>query len=166
MAELKPQISRKPKQYLGILMFLKWQKDYDIGHAVIDYDHRNLCNLINALHHDAHSDLTPEKVTNAYTMLVHYVKEHFAREEELFSNSDYPHTKQHVNQHRRIEKRVQLGATLYERIPDEFDTDEFLAFLKKWLTHHILETDQGYLPYIKQKDSGKTTAAQDGSSTA
>jgi hemerythrin len=139
----------------GELMFLKWQKEHDVGHTVIDYDHRNLCNLINALHRDTHAGLTPEKITNAYNMLVEYVKEHFARKEELFLNSDYPDTKKHIDQHRRIEKRVQLGATLYSRVPDKFDTDEFLEFLKRWLTHHILETDQGYLPYIQNTEDEK-----------
>jgi len=132
-------------------MFLKWQNDYNVGHVVIDYDHRNLCNLINALHHDAHAGLTPGEISNTYNMLFEYVKEHFAREKFFFTHSDYPHSKKHIDQHRRIEKRVQLGAKLYSRVRNEFNTEEFLNFLKTWLTRHILITDQGYLPYIQDK---------------
>ena len=132
-------------------MFLEWQKDYDVGHALIDYDHRNLCNLINALHRDAHADLAPDKVKQAYINLTHYVEEHFSREETLFQDTDYPASEDHIRQHREIEKRVRTGAELFSRHPDGFDTNDFLDFLRTWLTNHILKTDQGYLPYIQNK---------------
>ena len=145
--EQKAQLEKRP-------MFLEWRKDYDVGHAMIDYDHRNLCNLINALHRDTRAGLTPESVEQAYKNLVHYVEEHFAREENLFRDTDYPSSEDHIRQHREIEKRVRTGAELFSRYPDDFDSDDFLDFLRRWLTGHILKTDQGYLPYIQGKDTG------------
>ena len=106
-------------------MFLQWQNEYDVSHAVIDYDHRNLCNLINALHRNSHANLAPEQVSNTYNMLTHYIKEHFAREEDLFTNSSYPESEDHIRQHREIEKRVRTGAELFKRHPEDFNTDDF-----------------------------------------
>lgn len=130
-------------------MFLEWRSDYDIGHMMIDYDHRNLCNLINALHRDAHAGFAPERIEKTFRILVHYVEQHFAREENLFRESGYPAAADHIRQHREIARRVRDGAEQFARRPDDFDTDDFLAFLRSWLTYHILESDRGYLPYVK-----------------
>ncbi|MEQ8195065.1 MAG: bacteriohemerythrin [Rhodospirillales bacterium] len=129
-------------------MFLEWRNEYDVGHAVIDYDHRNLCNLINALHRDSEAGLPPERIAATFAILSRYVEEHFAREEKLFENTGYPDEEAHKRRHEKIAKRIQTAAELFQRYPDGFDTEDFLEFLRTWLTGHILRTDQGYLPYI------------------
>ena len=128
--------------------FFVWRDDYLVGHPVIDYDHRNLANLINALAREANEDADHDRVSNAMHALTRYVDEHFSREETLFKATDYPSADEHTRQHETIAGMIRALATSFARDPKSLDMDGFLAFLGDWLSGHIVRIDKGYAPYL------------------
>lgn len=131
-------------------MLIQWDDSWRIGNSSIDYDHQMLVNITNQLW-DLKSNPRTSKadVGRILAQLVDYVKRHFAREEKIFLESNYPLKKEHMAMHKELTKVVEDIATVYQREPDLLNLDEIMAFLKSWLMDHIAKHDRGYQPYIK-----------------
>lgn len=130
-------------------MFIEWNSSYLVGHKLVDFDHMTLVNITNELFHRVDHGFSDEEIAQTITCLIDYVEKHFEREEELFVNSDYPDTKQHLAMHKDITKTVKDIAVIYKTNPSAININEVLVFLKKWLTNHIMKADQGYVEYLK-----------------
>lgn len=131
-------------------MFLQWKDEYRLGHDLIDFDHQILFNLTNELHGRVERSEGTEQIAITIDCLLEYVQRHFAREEEIFLDSDYPNSEKHIARHREMEKTVLDIKSLYENNPGALDAAEVLKFLKKWLTRHILKMDREFFPYINR----------------
>lgn len=130
-------------------MLIQWNDAWRVGNPAIDYDHQMLVNITNQLW-----DLKQmPRVKNAdiarvLDQLVEYVKRHFAREEAIFRNSDYPLKDSHIAMHRELTKVVEDLSAVFRREPDCLNLDEIMDFLKRWLMDHIVKHDMGYRDYI------------------
>lgn len=130
--------------------FLEWSERYATGIATVDGEHRTLFMMINALHEAVEAGDTDLDLANLFVRLGDYMETHFRREEWLMEAADYPFLKEHMAQHQA------LNATL-ERFMNElagnrvdFPIEDFLDFLRNWLTHHVLVTDMEYVPHVKR----------------
>ena len=130
-------------------MFIQWTDDYLIGHKVIDYDHQMLVAMTNELFVRVTSGThTDEEIAQAIAALVDYVKRHFAREEAIFLETDYPDKGMHLKKHEEITKTVMDISAAYKADPKSINVNEVMEFLRVWLTNHIMRTDQTYVPYL------------------
>ncbi len=75
--------------------------------------------------------------------------EHFAAEEELFMNSDYPQKERHVLKHDLFKKQVDQLYNAFEK--SQIDLRPILGFLAGWFLDHIQGTDRRYIRYIKPR---------------
>lgn len=131
----------------GSGQFLAWRSEYELGHRLIDQQHRQLVSLINELHAavlDGRSKATMDKVIDE---LVKYTRTHFRDEEALFAASDYPDTETHREEHAEFIRKVQSVVGNYHNGTSILGTDT-LVFLKDWLIKHINGTDRGYARYL------------------
>ncbi len=149
-ARREAQLARRRRPRAKKPMLIAWKDEYDTGHPLIDYDHRNLVNLTNTLWRDVEAGVDNVDIARTINVLVDYVRQHFEREEALFLASDYPDAENHIQKHREIAKVVADLAHLYERDPDSIKAQEIVEFLRRWLTGHILKTDMDYVPYLKE----------------
>ncbi len=127
-----------------------WQDTYNIGVAEVDRQHQILVRLINDLHlgiAEKHSDLAIKMALDA---LIQYTVSHFAFEEEMFDQTQYPDTKAHKAKHKKLLGQINDFVRRVERGGDATVFDEMLAFLKDWLVKHIHGTDKAYAPHLNK----------------
>jgi len=132
--------------------FMPWSDDYKLGIKMIDDDHINLFNTANHLHHSVKRNEGQETLKATFDMLTKYVHEHFAREEQLMEQVDYPGLDAHRRLHANFIKAFFSTKQSYIVAPNAFDFDGFLDFLKKWLVHHVLVEDPKYVRHVMKDD--------------
>ena len=134
-------------QGTGQAVLIAWSKDFELGVAAMDAQHRRLVDLINRLYDALQNGKGRAVLEDVLDQLVEYTKTHFAEEETLFLSSEYPGKKGHLEQHHSFVASV-----------DQFRADfragrvvmgsETLDFLKNWLLKHIQGSDRGYTSYV------------------
>ncbi|MDJ0741101.1 MAG: bacteriohemerythrin [Gammaproteobacteria bacterium] len=127
---------------------IHWNADLEIGISVIDGQHRRIVDYINALH--AIGDRGDRRVVGAVLHdLVDYTYSHFAFEEALMEEADYPLLAVHQETHVAFRDRV-------DGLQRRFDSGdevvgELAELLKTWLLGHIAEDDRSYADLVREK---------------
>jgi len=125
------------------MAFLEWINEYSVSIDSIDEQHRHLLEIINKFE-DAMMRGKGSRVMNEILNdLIGYTQEHFAYEEKLLEDANYPDLQLHQSQHRQLLQKVERFQ--YEFIEEHRRvTLEVRQFLKYWLTSHILGDDARY----------------------
>lgn len=123
------------------MALIKWTDQYEVGIDCIDAQHKHLVDIINKFDESLAKGKGSRVMTEILNDLVGYTQEHFADEERYMAEAGYADLKKHQAQHRQLLQKV-------ERFQFEFNqegrrvTGEVQAFLKYWLTSHILKDDK------------------------
>ncbi|MBF0156334.1 MAG: bacteriohemerythrin [Magnetococcales bacterium] len=134
--------------------FFPWSDKLITGISQIDADHRKLVNLVNQLQEDMQTGRGNAAMAATLKELVDYTVTHFKREEDLFRQHGYEEAPAHKEEHR------QLVAAVGQMVEQFHSGDSFLVAIdllgiaKRWLTHHIMEVDMAYVPFLKSKGVG------------
>ncbi len=120
---------------------MSWDDSLNTGITIIDHQHRGIVDYINQLHAAAVAE-DREQITEVFQGLINYTTSHFAFEEELLEQNNYPllgaHKKVHANFVNRIQKYYQAhqaGKNVAKALSGE---------LQIWLTTHIKNEDGDY----------------------
>lgn len=124
---------------------LKWSHDLDTGIPVIDEQHKRIVEYINELQL-AQETLDKKKVASVIDELVDYTVSHFAFEESLMEQANYPFLSPHQKIHGLFVKKVTKFVDRFEA--GENVTDEMLVMLKRWLINHIKNEDGDYCEIV------------------
>lgn len=126
---------------------ITWTPQLSVGIEEIDSQHKMLVDLLNQLHAAIVEHHAARDAAEILERLVDYTRIHFAVEEALMRVLDYPDYDAHKLEHEKLVEQVyQLRhKVLVEGKPI---TGELLLFLKRWLTEHILASDQKYAPHL------------------
>lgn len=139
------------------MTLLAWSEAYGVGNAMLDSDHRILINLLNQLHDATETGQSREVVGTVVNVLAEYTEHHFRREEAMMAQAGYPELAAHQAVHRTLETKVRDIRDRWMAGERSVLDEEVLAFLKKWLTDHILGADKSYRPWIEgMADNGGT----------
>jgi hemerythrin len=141
----------------GCPMLAKWKDDYCTGHVLVDAQHRELFELLNAFSEAIVARRGREMVGPALARLVEYASEHFAAEERLMRTSCYPGLASHVHIHEEFRAQVQKLARDYDR-GEVVLALTLSQFMLDWLALHIKGEDQRLVRWLRQE----TTAEQPG----
>lgn len=128
---------------------ITWQDSYSVGVPLIDDDHRLLVSLINQLDDAIQGGQGRDVVGSVLNVLEEYTRGHFGREERLMEKAGYPDLVPHRREHHKLTDQVRAIVERYHAGPDETLDADVLAFLKTWLTGHILGVDMKYAPYLE-----------------
>ena len=131
------------------MALVAWNEAFSVGNAILDSDHRILINLLNQLHDAVDTGQSRDVVGSVVNVLVEYTEHHFRREEALMSAAGYPHLAEHQQTHAALEERVRHIRDRWAAGERTVLDEEMLAFLKKWLTEHILGADKSYRSWIE-----------------
>lgn len=114
-----------------------WSADIEIGHQIIDSQHRQLFRLANAA--DAMIGKgSPKEVERCLSDLIAYTRTHFRAEEGLLKTNLFPDLAAHRREHEALSRRVQdLWANRAAVTPEQL-----LDLLAGWIVDHIQGTDQ------------------------
>ncbi len=133
------------------MSFFPWSDEYSVHFRVIDNDHRDLVEIVNALHDSIVNAEGRTQVGRTLSRLATYVDAHFAREEQLMEEYSYPGIIKHKRLHRHLARKVPAIRKVFAENPRRIDPAKLLSFLRDWLVHHILEQDTQYAPYFRGK---------------
>ena len=129
------------------MALIQWQEGLSVGITSIDDQHKKLINMINSLNDSIKQGNGKSVTGQVLEDLVVYTTEHFAYEEELFAKYGYAGTEEHVKKHHALLNTVGELKSKYD-VGDVEISDETMAFLKSWLTKHIMGTDQTYSEFL------------------
>lgn len=130
-------------------MPIEWKADFETGIDTIDADHRDLVGLVNLLESCLNN---PKRDPGPILLALRgYVHTHFAREEALFMHDplySQEDREKHLAQHATFRAEVQRLDAHYRSDPASLNLAALHAFLRDWLTRHILRSDKDFAAHI------------------
>lgn len=122
-----------------------WLDHYNTGIAEIDTQHRQLVDYLNQLA-EARKIRNAKAVKDVIEGMIDYTMSHFAFEEALMEEAQYPFARAHRSVHETFVKRVEKFQARYEAGEDI--GEEFYDVLKRWLINHIQRDDAAYVRVV------------------
>jgi len=129
--------------------FMSWSDEYSVNVAQLDAQHRHLVGLINGLAEVMKRGSNPGELSALLEDLLQYTNFHFDCEEKLMARANFPGLAEHRAKHVAMKAEVQrllTGATT----SNATTAMKLMAFLKNWLSRHIMGTDKQYAPVLNQ----------------
>ncbi|MDQ6950840.1 MAG: bacteriohemerythrin [Mariprofundales bacterium] len=130
-------------------IFMPWSDVLLLGIDEIDEQHHEFINIINSLYASICDNRERDAVEEIIHNLQEYTAKHFALEEGLLHQYDYPGVTEHTQSH-QVEREA-FDRMLAKHLQGEDIGQELLNFLRDWLFHHILNTDREYAPFLVVK---------------
>jgi hemerythrin-like metal-binding protein len=128
---------------------LEWTDDMSVGIPEIDAEHRHFAQLINDLNQAIIEHHELSVIRNRMSLILEDATQHFAHEESLFKQWDYPDTAGHTAKHLLATRAyLDIMATLKQ---DYVETNWIAAGLKvkKILVDHLLKEDMKYRDFYR-----------------
>lgn len=124
-----------------------WKPEYSVGNAKIDEEHKKLFALVQEFEN---ADSNDGLVSGLLGRLESYVEIHFAHEEQMMKEANYPEFDAHVKEHKIFVEWLKTVQKTYQRAAESpFEVGEMVnSFLENWLVKHILEQDMKYRSYL------------------
>lgn len=129
---------------------INWSDDLSVKIPSIDEQHKKLVNMVNALNDAIEKGEAGDVLKRIFDGLVVYTEKHFGYEEQLFAKHGYANSPEHVKQHEELKAQA-LDLKSKMDAGDFMIGVEVLAFLKEWLTNHIMISDKGYSDFLLSK---------------
>ncbi|WP_162605062.1 bacteriohemerythrin [Geomonas oryzae] len=117
-----------------------WDGSLAVGHEMIDEHHEHLVELLNKAYDEFCEKKAAQHIAAVLDELADYATYHFAQEELLMEETDYPRKEEHLLDHAYFVKRI-------GEIQRDFATGgvpislEIISFLRGWLVRHISQSD-------------------------
>lgn len=132
---------------------MQWDESLIIGLSVIDEQHMEFFNRLNALAQACKEGNSNQEVSHAITFLEKYIIEHFRTEEDLMLAFEYPYLEPHKAQHKHFIEN-------FNKIKNQFETKGASSYfildvqniLIKWLFEHINTIDKSFAKYYFEQE--------------
>jgi hemerythrin len=128
----------------------EWKPEYSVQIPSIDGQHQNLFRIAGELYAAMSAGQGKAVISRLLDRLVQYTNVHFAHEERLMLKHNYPDFAAHQKEHEALVKQVMKFQADFEAGTVNM-TVQLLTFLKEWLRQHIAESDQKYVPSLREK---------------
>ncbi|GJQ50212.1 MAG: hemerythrin family protein [Candidatus Kuenenia stuttgartiensis] len=129
---------------------MTWKDEYSVKIAEFDGHHKQLIGMINDLDDAMRQGKGKIVVGDILKKLINYTGFHFAAEEKIFKQHDYPEYVEHKDKHDKMTAKVLALQNDYNAGKVSL-TVEVSKFLTDWLNKHIKETDQRYSEHLNSK---------------
>ena len=120
-----------------------WDNKYSVGSEELDNHHKKLFALFNKLDEsclDKDSRITLGPIVDE---LVSYFTYHLVAEEQYMRNIGYKDIDKHILEHKIFIDSISKQQQKLD-INDTVVTNEFIVYLGKWLTEHVMIEDKKY----------------------
>ena len=126
---------------------MEWKESYNIGIDVIDHQHRQILDYINALEQIRESGHRDE-IKDVLNDLIDYTQSHFSFEENLLEQVYYEYLPSHKGLHALFVKRLHEYRQKFDQ--GESIEHDLHRLLSKWLLNHIQHDDQDYVDSVRE----------------
>lgn len=129
----------------------EWTPDLETGNEAIDSQHRSLFALANELQ-DAIDREGPacDVVVDFVWQLADYVVQHFADEQDLMAEADYPELPVHRSLHDQLTgETMRITARMMNDEP--VSATELAPLVTRWLREHIGAADKRFAAYLAER---------------
>ena len=127
-------------------------QDLITGIPAIDEQHGELLDLANEVVNATGAGLHPELFDLAATFLAGYAAYHFAAEEKIMTDLNYPQRGPHFDNHRRLQREV-AAHVAQARVNRTCESckEEIALFLENWIVHHIRVADREMAEFLRSQ---------------
>lgn len=126
---------------------IEWNDRYSVQIAEIDEQHKQLFEMIGNLSTAMKKGQSKEVLSEILDGLVKYAGQHFATEEKLFAEHNFPQQAEHKAKHDEFVGKIQEYNNLYSN-GSNIVSVQLIGFLSDWLMKHIMKEDQEYAKFI------------------
>lgn len=132
--------------------FIEWQSHLNLGIAPIDYQHRELADLINLLADTLHADAAGADPAELLQRIHRHARGHFLYEEKLMLSSGFHDHVGHQREHTMLLGELKSLTSNVSRGITPVDT-ELMHSLRDWIIAHIVTSDREFAAhYLKVTD--------------
>ena len=136
-------------------MAYQWNSSLETGYQKIDNQHRQLIAALNSIIDASREGKGSAEIFKTLDFLTGYTIMHFADEEKLMVQYDYPDYLVHKRYHDDFKVTVN---DLTERLISEGPTEEIVGIVTKaigeWLLNHIKGDDFRMAAFVKTRSGG------------
>ena len=133
-------------------MAYQWDVSLETGHAKIDNQHKQLITALNSIIEASQQGKEKEEIFKTLDFLTGYTIMHFATEEKLQVQYNYPDYNVHKYYHDEFKETVKkLTGRLVQEGPSEDLINTVTSTIGNWLINHIKGDDFRMAAYIKFK---------------
>ena len=122
------------------MSLITWKEEFSVGVAEVDFEHRELIELINSLHESARSGAGREVVIEALGEIYAQIASHFALEEKMMRVTRYPSFLEHKEDHETLLDDLR---DIMDEVEDdgEYDETRLSTDLERWFSDHFRTHD-------------------------
>lgn len=122
------------------MALIEWKSHYSVGVDAVDHEHRELIDLINALHERLIAGAKVPDVTAFLGEILRGISAHFALEEKFMRDHRYDHLGRHKEVHEKLLDEIRDIMDGYEADPDGASR-QLSQRLDDWFTLHFRTHD-------------------------
>lgn len=125
------------------MALITWSAMLSVGVTEIDDQHKKLIDLVNQLNDAMHAGKGKEALTPVLAELIRYTQYHFGTEDRLMARHGYKEAPAHKAEHAKFVAEVTAFKAKFDK-GNAMLSNELMAFLRDWLSKHILSTDKKF----------------------
>ena len=126
-----------------------WNDGFRLGIRKIDEEHAIFLKILNSLEDAVAHGRENQEVGKAIDDLILYAYNHFAGEEKLLRDYEYPDYERHIKIHEAATGKILELANTHQE--NSGNARQLVLVLTEWLINHIQGTDKKYAPYLIAK---------------
>ncbi len=127
------------------MALLSWKDSFKSGHPSVDYEHKNLISTINEMHEKMTGGDGSQDLVNHYLGEIHaMIEAHFALEEKIMREINYPKMAPHKADHDRLLEEIR---DIMDQVEEDTDFDYDSVLAKKmgaWFALHFSTMDKEF----------------------
>jgi len=122
------------------MSLINWKEEFSVGVAEVDFEHKELIELINSLHESARSGAGREAVIEVLGEIYAQIASHFALEEKMMRFTRYPSLLEHKEDHETLLDDLR---DIMDEAEDDgtYDEAQLSTDLERWFGDHFRTHD-------------------------
>ncbi len=132
---------------MTVVWRLDWDESLSVGIPEIDAEHQHFMRLINELNEAIVGRMGEEEIKSRMQSILEDAAAHFAHEEALFREWNYPDAEAHAGRHAEITRALHEIMMRFEHDGLEYELIEAGLKVKAALIEHLLSEDMKYRDY-------------------
>jgi hemerythrin len=122
------------------MKLLEWKREFSVGNAAVDHEHRELIDLINSMHAGISEGADRDQLVSGLGEIYAQIAAHFALEERIMRQADYTGYGAHKDDHESLLDQL---AEIIDAVELEGSYDEraLSSVLNIWFSEHFRTHD-------------------------